>query len=91
MYIEVNIAWKSFMNSSDTKQWKEKSKIINKRVAGIIWKAKLCYICKEKIENQYLKDKIFCKVREHCLYTGEYRGAVHIKCTLKYSYLKISL
>ena len=53
--------------------------------------AKLCYICKEKIENQYLKDKIFCKVRDHCLYTGEYRGAVHSKCTLKYSYLKIFL
>ena len=34
--------------------------------------AKLCYICKEKFENKYLKYKKYCKVRNHCHYTGEY-------------------
>ena len=38
----------------------------------------ICYICKEKFENKYLKDK-----RYH--YTGEYRGAAHNICNLKYN------
>ena len=35
--------------------------------------AKRFYICKEKIENIYWKDKKYYKVREHCHYTGEYK------------------
>ena len=34
--------------------------------------AKVCYICKEKFENKYGKDKKYSKVRDHCHYTGEY-------------------
>ena len=45
----------------------------------------ICYICKEKFENKYLKDKKYCKVRHHCYYTGEYRGAAPRICNLKYS------
>ena len=33
--------------------------------------AKFFYICKEKIENIYWKDKKYYKVRDHCHYTGE--------------------
>ena len=47
--------------------------------------AKICYICKETFENKYLKDKIYRKFRYHCHYTGEYRGAAHSICNLKYS------
>ena len=32
-----------------------------------------------------MKDKKYCKVRAHCHYTGEYRGAVHSICNSKYS------
>ena len=44
-----------------------------------------CYICKEKFEINYLKAKKYCKVRNHCHYTGEYRGAARSICNLKYS------
>ena len=52
--------------------------------------AQICYICKEKFENKNLKDKkiftIFLYiVRDYCHYTGEYEGAVHSICNLKYS------
>ena len=41
---------------------------------------------KKKIENKYLKDKKYRKVRDHCHYTEEYRGAAHHSiCNLKYS------
>ena len=29
---------------------------------------KACYICKEKFENKYVKDKKYCKVKDHCHY-----------------------
>ena len=31
-----------------------------------------------------MKHKKYCKVRNHCHYTGEYRGAAHNICNLKY-------
>ena len=50
--------------------------------------AKICYICKENFENKYLQYKKYCKVRDHCYNTGEYRGAAHSISNLKYSVLK---
>ena len=47
--------------------------------------AKICYICQEKIENKYLKDKKYRKLRVYCHYTGEYAGAAHSIFNLKYS------
>ena len=46
---------------------------------------KICYICKEKFENKYFKDEKYWKIRDHCHYTGEYRGVEHSICNLKYS------
>ena len=46
--------------------WFLKNKVVNKRAARIIWKCKICCICKAKLEKQYLKDINYCKVRDHC-------------------------
>ena len=46
---------------------------------------KICYICKEKFEHKYLKDKNHRNVRDYCHYAEEYRGAPHSICNLKYS------
>ena len=53
--------------------------------------ANISCICQEKVENKYLKDEKYRKVRDHCHYTGEYRGVSHSICNLKYSFPKIFL
>ena len=49
---------------------------------------KIRYICKEKFENKSVKDKKYCKVRDHYHYTGEFKGATHSICNLKQSVSK---
>ena len=44
-------------------------------------KRKICYICKKEFDNN---DKKQQKVRDHCHYTGKYRGAAHNICNLRY-------
>ena len=43
-------------------------------------------------QEQYEKCKnlLYCKVSDPCHYTGEYRGAAHSICSLKYSVPKYS-
>ena len=42
---------------------------------------KVCYICKKEFDKS---DKKHHKVRDHCHYTGKYRGAAHNICNLRY-------
>ena len=63
----------------------EKMKLLTKEQQESYNNAKICYICKEQFENRYVKDKRYWKVRDHCHFTGEYRGAAHSVCNLKYS------
>ena len=57
---------------------KPKEMVITKEEEEQFDKASDCWICGEELKN----DK---KVRDHCHYTGRYRGAAHNKCNLNYS------
>ena len=48
-------------------------------------KQKICYICKKEFSNNEKKNY---KVRDHCHYTGKYRGAAHNICNLRYKVSK---
>ena len=50
--------------------------------------AKICYICKEKVHNKHLKDKEYCKVRDHCHYAGKDSGTAHKIFDIEYSVLE---
>ena len=51
---------------------------------------KVCYICKKEFDknnttkSSSLERKKHYKVRDHCHYTGKYRGAAHNICNLRY-------
>ena len=44
---------------------------------------KICHICEKEFSTDN-KDKKNHKVRDHCHYTGKYRGAAHSNCNLNY-------
>ena len=48
-------------------------------------KQKICYICKKEFD---ISNKKHHKVRDHCHYTGKYRGTAHNICNLRYKILK---
>ena len=60
-------------------------KLLTKQQQESYENAKICYICKENFENKYLKDNRYRKVRDHCQYTRDYRGAAHSVCNIKFS------
>ena len=64
---------------------KKNKKLLTKEQQKSYENTKICYICEEKTENKYLKHEKYQKVRDHCYYTREYRGALHSICNLKYS------
>ena len=50
-------------------------------------KPKKCHICKKEFctnENNENEFKLNKKVRDHCHYTGKFRGAAHNICNLRY-------
>ena len=51
---------------------------------------KICYICEQEFctdENNKKEFKLKQKVRDHCHYTGKYRGAAHSICNLHWKIL----
>ena len=65
--------------------FQNKKKMFTKKQQESYENAKICYICTEKLENKYLKDKKYRKVRDQCHYTEEFTGAAHSICNLKYN------
>ena len=65
----------------------EKKKIIPLTTKKKIYhnKQNVCYICKKEFDNNDTarNDKKQQKVRDHCHYTGKYRGAAHNICNLR--------
>ena len=47
--------------------------------------AKVCSICGRRILKKLSKSINYWKVRDHCHYTGKYRGAAHSICNLKFN------
>ena len=52
-------------------------------------KQKVCCICTQKISTNYDDDNKKChKVRDHCHYTGTFRGDAHSTCRFKIKHQK---
>ena len=52
---------------------------------------KICHICEKEFcidEDNKKEFKLKQKVRDHCHYTGKYRGAAHSICNLRYKISK---
>ena len=64
---------------------RKKMKLLTKAHKNSYEYVKICYICKENVEDKSFKDKKYRKFRDHCHYTGEYRGVPHSICSLKWS------
>ena len=47
--------------------------------------AKVCYICRKRILKKLSKIINYRKVRDHCHYTGKYRGAARCICNLEFN------
>ena len=63
---------------------RKKNEVVNKQQESYE-NGKFCYICRQKFEDKYAQDKKYCIVRNHCHYTGEYRGDAHSTFKLKHS------
>ena len=64
---------------------KKKTTILTKKQQELYKNVNICYICQKNLKIDIWKIKKYLKVRDHCHYTGEYRGTVHSICNLKYS------
>ena len=62
---------------------KKETMLLTKEEKKIHCKQKVSYICQKGFSTDDGNKKYF-KVKDHCHYTGKYRGAAHDICNLKY-------
>ena len=66
IYSEVRLHEKvSWILKKARKKWKK-----TKEQQESYQNANISYLCKEKFENKYVKEKKYCQVRDHCHKTG---------------------
>ena len=56
---------------------KKKMLLLTKEELKLYQNAKVCYICGKKFLKKFTNGKNYRKVRDHCHFTGKYRGAAH--------------
>ena len=64
---------------------KKKMSLLTKEELKSHQHAKVCYICRKKILKMFAEDINYRKARDHCHYTGKYRGTAHSICNLKFN------
>ena len=55
---------------------------------------KVCFLCEKEFRTDKTNKKQYkrmCKVRDHCHFTGKYRGAAHSMCNIRYKVPKVIL
>ena len=62
---------------------KKRNDALNKKRKKKHNKQKVCYICKKRFSTNN-ENRKYHKVKDHCHYTGKYRGAAHDICSLRY-------
>ena len=62
---------------------KKKMLTLTKKELKLHHDATECYICGKRFLKKFVKDKNYRKEREHCHFTGKYRGAAHSICNFK--------
>ena len=64
---------------------RKKVKLLTNEQQKLYQNSKICYICRKKFEGKHTTDEKYSNVRDHCHYKGEYTGALHSICNLRYS------
>ena len=61
---------------------------LTKKEKKIHRKQNICYMCKKGFSTDYDDNRKYDKVKDHCHYTGKYRGTAHDIWNLRYKVAK---
>ena len=64
---------------------KEKVLLLTKEELKSYQDAKVCYVCGKRFLKKFTNNKNYRKVRDHCTFTGKYKGAAQNICNLKFN------